>query len=117
MEWKLPFLLLLTAEGLVGADQVAGLAAACCQDGEADVGDSSSVLLGSGGIWCLSSDGEFDFSFCLVLQGFLLRADFITKLRTFLSGFALTPLAPVESMNMNCCLGGLRVLLPGLESC
>ena len=94
--------LLLTGDRLDVVDQVAGLAAACCQVGEAAVGERSSGLLESRNGCGLSSAGEFDFSFCLVLHGFLLLADFITKLRTFLSGLALTPLAPVESINMNC---------------
>lgn len=97
----LPFLL-LTGDRLDGVDQVVGLAAACCQDGEVVMGEMSSSLVDSCKGCGLSSAGEFDFSFCLVLHGFLLLADFMTKLRTFLSGLALTPLAPVESMNMNC---------------
>ena len=101
-ERTLPFLLLTTGDGFDGVDQVVGLAAACCQDGEPAVGEGSSSLLGTPGGCELSSAGDVDFSFCLVLHGFLLLADFITKLRTFLSGLAFTPLAPVESMNMNC---------------
>lgn len=57
---------------------------------------------GSGSFGNLASGSSSDLGlFCRVLQGFLLRADFITKLRTALSGLALTPWS-VLSMNMNC---------------
>lgn len=91
-------LLLLTDDRFDEADQAAGLSARYCHDGDALGRAKSSDWLRALESCILPSAGEAAAGpasslglFWRVLQGFLLRADFMTKLRTALSGFALTP--------------------------
>jgi hypothetical protein len=101
--------LVLTGDLLLdAADHDPGLRAWSSQELEALKGDPFSALVwapvgdGMGSCGESTSGSASDLGlFCRVLQGFLLRADFITKLLTALSGFAFTPWL-VESMNMNC---------------
>lgn len=101
------------------ADHESGLRARSSQEPVVLRGEAFPAVMwdpvgdGTGSCGDLRSGSTSDLGlFCRVLQGFLLRADFITKLRTALSGFAFTPWL-VESMNMNCMgfFPGLRLPL------